>query len=263
MDKLKRGKLIYQPKGAAAEYAKWACNLYNGCSNRCEYCYNRHSQGSKLLGKDEPTIKGGMSEEEALDLFKKEFYKFEEDIKRDGGLFFNFVSDPCIPETFELNFWCIDWCVINRVPVILLTKNADWIYSALWQWLFTFMGDLDIKYLINFGFTLTGRDDLEPGASSNKKRIESIACLDNWGFRTWASIEPIIDPFTSYDMFKQALPYCEEFRFGLNSLKMDYSKSLIREFKLAVEEANQEYGRKLVWKESVLRFIEEKKYGKD
>ena len=105
---------------------------------------------------------------------------------------------------------------------------------------------------------MTGRDDLELGASSNKKRLEAISGLDNWGFRTWASIEPIIDPFTSYDMFKQALPYCEEFRFGLNSLKKDYSKSMIREFKWAVEEANQEYGRKLVWKESIRKFIEEK-----
>jgi len=26
------GKIIYQPKGAAAEYSEWAANLYNGCS---------------------------------------------------------------------------------------------------------------------------------------------------------------------------------------------------------------------------------------
>lgn len=256
METKKRGKLIYQPSGAAAEYAKWACNLYNGCSNKCEYCYNRHSQGKNLLGKDDPTIKGGMSEFEVYSIFCKELSKFKDDIIRDGGLFFSFVSDPCIPETMELNLRCIKHCICNYVPVLMLTKNADWIYSALWHGLFTFMGDLDIKYLINFGFTLTGRDDLEPGASSNKKRLEAIAGLDNWGFRTWASIEPIIDPFTSYDMFKQALPYCEEFRFGLNSLKKNYTKHQIIDFKAKVEEANQEYGCKLVWKESVRKFIE-------
>lgn len=26
-----RGALIYQPQGAAGEYAKWAINLYHGC----------------------------------------------------------------------------------------------------------------------------------------------------------------------------------------------------------------------------------------
>ena len=30
------GTLIYQPKGPAGEYAKWAINLCNGCSNGCE-----------------------------------------------------------------------------------------------------------------------------------------------------------------------------------------------------------------------------------
>lgn len=36
-----KGALIYQPQGAAGEYAKWAINLYHGCSNGCTYCYNR------------------------------------------------------------------------------------------------------------------------------------------------------------------------------------------------------------------------------
>ena len=36
-----KGSLIYQPQGAAGEYAKWAINLYHGCSNGCTYCYNR------------------------------------------------------------------------------------------------------------------------------------------------------------------------------------------------------------------------------
>ena len=251
-----RGKLIYQPKGAAAEYSKWACNLYNGCSNKCEYCYNRHSQGKKLLGKDIATIKGGMSKQDAYELFRKDLNKFKDEIRRDGGLFFNFVSDPCIPETRVLNFWCIEWCVFNRVPVVLLTKNADWIYSALWQGLFTMMGELEMKILIQIGFTLTGRDDLEPGASTNRQRIAAMADLDEWGFRTWASIEPIIDPDMSFEMFKQALPFCEEFRFGLNRLKNGYTRNGIREFKENVEEANQEYGRKLVWKESIRKFIE-------
>nr|DAM65128.1 MAG TPA: hypothetical protein [Caudoviricetes sp.] len=30
-----KGALIYQPQGAAGEYAKWAINLYHGCSNGC------------------------------------------------------------------------------------------------------------------------------------------------------------------------------------------------------------------------------------
>lgn len=29
---------IYQPKGKAGEYAKYAVNFYVGCSNDCDYC---------------------------------------------------------------------------------------------------------------------------------------------------------------------------------------------------------------------------------
>lgn len=252
----KRGKLIYQPSGAAAEYAKWACNLYNGCSNRCEYCYNRHSQGKSLLGKDDPTIKGGMSFDDAYELFKKELSKYKDDIIRDGGLFFNFVSDPCIPETMELNFRCIEHCVKNYVHVVLLTKNAEWIYNELWQSMFDMVSYLDIKYLFSFGFTLTGCDDLEHGASTNEQRLDAMRYLYEKGFYTWASIEPIIDPMKSLEMFKKAQPFCYTFRFGLNSLKKDYIKEDIREFKARIEVENEENYRSLIWKESVRKFIE-------
>ena len=33
------GKAIYQPKGKASEYSKYAVNFYNGCSADCDYCY--------------------------------------------------------------------------------------------------------------------------------------------------------------------------------------------------------------------------------
>lgn len=50
-----KGALIYQPKGAAGEYAKWAINLYHGCSNGCTYCYNRRGVLSHVFG-DKPEL---------------------------------------------------------------------------------------------------------------------------------------------------------------------------------------------------------------
>ena len=256
MNTNKRGKLIYQPSGAAAEYAKWACNLYNGCSNRCEYCYNRHSQGKNLLGKDKPTIKGGMDIDEAFDLFKIELDRFRIDIVDDGGLFFNFVSDPCLPKTLPLNAVCIEHCIYNDVPVIMLTKMANWVYSKQWELVFEHINEVQKKNIIKFGFTLTGRDDLEKGASSNINRISTMAQLSAWNYHTWASIEPIIDVDSSFEIFKKTLPFCEEYRFGLNSMKKNYTKQQIINFKARVEYANKPFGRKLVWKESVRKFIE-------
>lgn len=50
-----KGALIYQPQGAAGEYAKWAINLYNGCYNGCTYCYNRRGVLSHIFG-DKPEL---------------------------------------------------------------------------------------------------------------------------------------------------------------------------------------------------------------
>ena len=50
-----KGALIYQPQGAAGEYAKWAINLYHGCSNGCTYCYNRRGVLSHVFG-DKPEL---------------------------------------------------------------------------------------------------------------------------------------------------------------------------------------------------------------
>ena len=35
--------VIYQPRGKAREYNPLACNLYIGCSHRCNYCYAPHA----------------------------------------------------------------------------------------------------------------------------------------------------------------------------------------------------------------------------
>lgn len=255
METKKRGKLIYQPSGKAGEYAAWACNLYNGCSNKCEYCYNRHGRGKAILGKDKPTIKGGMSIQEAYNLFCIELERYKLDIMRERSLFFSFVSDPCLPETIKLNVMCISRCIDNYIPVTILTKNADFIRDNDWRLLLQYTCIFGKSKSIQFGFTLTGCDELEPGASSNDQRIDTMRFLWDTGFSTWASIEPIIDLEKSFDMFEKTLPFCAEYRFGLNSLKKNYTKQEVIDFKNRVEEANKPYGRMLVWKESVQKFI--------
>ena len=40
---------IYEPKGAAREYAELACNLYTGCNHGCLYCY---APGRRFMFKD-------------------------------------------------------------------------------------------------------------------------------------------------------------------------------------------------------------------
>jgi DNA repair photolyase len=52
-------KVIYEPSGAAREYATLALNIYKGCTHGCKYCYNntRWNKG-KFLEDPAPASKG-------------------------------------------------------------------------------------------------------------------------------------------------------------------------------------------------------------
>ena len=235
--------LIYQPKGKAREYSPWACNLYNGCTNRCTYCYNRKGVACKLLGKDDVTPKKDASVEQ----FTKELLKHKEQIIADGkGLFFSFVSDPFLEETWYLNMKCAEVAISNGVKCVFLSKGV--LHSSMMKMFSSH------KDMVKVGYTLTGCDELEPGAISNKCRIQSIAMLNSIGVKTWASIEPVIDIEKSYNMMTEAYHEgCREFKIGLLSGKKNYTKDQVLDFYNAVCFAFSDC--EIYWKDSVMNFI--------
>lgn len=258
-------KIIYQPKGKAKEYSPWAANFYNGCSNKCDYCYNRHCQAKALLGKDEPTLKKSLNIFNVIDTFKKELAKYREQIIADGkGLFFNFVSDPMLPETRLVNIACIMHAMQAGVPCVVLTKRADW-YN-MWR---DELGKDDMrnfelaKKMVKFGFTLTGCDELEPGASTNIERLSLMKTLHIDGYTVWASIEPIIIIHRSLYVIEQAAPYCDEFKVGLLSGKKDYAPNDIRDVMCNIARLQDCHHFKLTYKDSIYNFIKGEKNEKD
>jgi DNA repair photolyase len=209
--KLFHGKSIYQPAGKAAEYSSWAVNFYNGCSARCEYCYNRHGRSAKIVGGDFPTLKKSLVDEKtARTIFIKEVDKNINELQK-HGLFFNFVSDPCLKETIELNFGAIHYCRNRRIPVKLLTKQIWWVNNFIHSFPSDLYGNISI------GFTLTGFDKLEPGAATNKERILAGRKLSEAGFKVWFSIEPIIDFDTSFQMIDNSIEFAQLYKIGLKS----------------------------------------------
>ena len=241
-------KLIYQPKGKAREYSPWACNLYNGCTNNCTYCYNKKGVGSKLLGKEEVTLKSGFkSNYEAYQTFTIELKKFKDAILADGkGLFFNFVSDPFLEETWELNYLCALYALTKNVPCVFLSKKRPTeTMISLFQ---------IYNHLVKVGFTLTGMDELEPNADTNAERINAIGKLESGGVHTWASIEPIINVWRSFYMMTRAYDKgCREFKIGVLSGKKDYTPREVLLFKQNVEKAFPDCT--ILWKESLLEYM--------
>lgn len=247
------GKAIYKPKGKAGEYSEWACNFFTGCSNNCDYCFCKRGVMSHVWS-DEPKLKKCFKDENhAIDVFRKELLANLKDLRK-TGLFFSFTTDPMIPgKTFGLTLEAIHYALIMGVPIQILTKRADWIHRDTWVRMQDFFKEHAKNIAI--GFTLTGRDDLEPGASPHAERISAMAYCHNQGFHTFASIEPIVDIVCSEVAMSDALPYCELFKVGLMSGGAKPDKY---DLKRLVERWNNRLdnlGKKVYWKQSVEDYL--------
>lgn len=215
------GKALYTPKGAAREYAAVGCNLYTGCKHDCFYCYLKRGVLSHAMGGTEIKLKSCFKDDiHAGTVFDNELKKHLPYLQK-VGIFFSFSTDPLISETRDLTKRCVFTANRNGVPVKLLTKNADFVHDEVfmsWLKLHDFR-----KNLVAFGFTLTGHDEMEQFASYNADRIAAMKELHEMGFKTFASIEPIIDVPSSLDMIKQTVKFCDLYKVGLRSgVKKDY-----------------------------------------
>ena len=242
-------KTIYQPSGKAGEYSAWACNPYVGCPNECEYCFNRYGRNAAVVGGTEVRLRKALGDEKtAYSIFCSDLLKWRSEIIASGSyLHFTFVSDPCLPETIDLTWRCITFALSQGVPVQVLTKRADWLgHPAVQEALTKYPDNLKV------GFTLTGRDDLEPNASPNAERIEAMRKLhDELGVTTWASIEPIITPSLSFSMITQSMSFCDHYKIGIRSGQREYTPGDIRDFIRKVTGLGL---KSVMWKKSLIAF---------
>lgn len=250
------GKAIYQPSGKAKEYSEWACNFYTGCSNDCDYCYCKRGIMSPVWDKKPHLKKCFVNPKHAIEVFCRELDACAEFIG-EKGLLFSFTTDPLLPETRDLTFEAMEEALLLNIPVKILTKRSDWLDEFLRRTEIEKSLYGKIRSLIAFGFTLTGADELESGASTNNERIEAMKKLHDMGFKTFASIEPVIDPHKSSDMMYQTLGFCDLYKIGLISGKGKefYDKSVVFKFFEWLKELSS-MGYKIYPKDSLLAYVE-------
>lgn len=252
-----KGALIYQPQGAAGEYAKWAINLYHGCSNGCTYCYNRRGVLSHVFG-DKPELAAPIvktrdkylnwymkensltahdaipqkvirdaTDTAAIEIVAKDIMRIEEDvIREDGGIFFSFTCDPFDPDIDADMLRMIVFVLLDcQIPVTILTKNVDWLEIDKWKDFLEPDTDYpdDLLRDLTIGFTITGKDKLEPGAPSTEKRIEALRKLhDEYKIKTFVSLEPITSLAAASEVIKKTYEIADEIRIGAQSpIKID------------------------------------------
>lgn len=218
-----KGKAIYNPSGKAAEYAKWACNFYTGCSNDCDYCYCKRGVMSHVWTTTPQLKKCFKDEAHAMEVFEKELMQNLPELQK-HGLFFSFTTDPMLEETHKLTWEASCFAMENDVPVKILTKCVG-------KWVDQLCTEVHSSWkdLLVIGFTLTRHDEKEKGASTNQERIESIKDIHNAGFKTFASIEPIINIVHSKLMIERSAGYCHLYKIGLESGKK-YDKEELVDF---------------------------------
>ena len=250
-----KGALIYQPQGVAGEYAKWAINLYHGCSNGCTYCYNRRGVLSHVFG-DKPELAAPIikSRDRQINYFL-ELKKLTAhnpipdvvienctniairswiyiDTKRigvsrlieDGGVFMSFTCDPLDAEDNVQNYtlYAVKRLLKYGIPATLLTKNVAWLKEDNWKKLLKeypkHICCSTHHALLTIGFTITGKDELEPNAPSTEKRIEALRKLhDEYKIKTFVSLEPIIDLHSASEVIKKTYKITDEIRIGAQS----------------------------------------------
>jgi len=193
---------IYVPRGKAGEYAPLAANLYKGCSHGCKYCYApacTYQEREQFL-KAIPRAK----------ILEQLWTDIKKPIPRQPVLL-SFTSDPYQPieDDYKITRKAIQILHHGNFPVIILTKGGR-------------RAERDFNLLRpddQVGATLTFINDSdsltwEPGAALPKERLAMLKHAKEHGLRTWASIEPVIDPEQSLELIRVSAPYVDEFKVG-------------------------------------------------
>lgn len=212
-------KILSRPRGNAEEYGRWSVNPYKGCLHGCTYCYLKKGAWANGLGGDMPQMKAHVKDDNhAFHIAMCEIIEHCDEIIRDGGLFMTFTSDPLTEQTRDLSLRIANECqvYVGDIPVVMLTKAVGFWNSRDYYALRAAVRTTPEHTPVAFGWTLTGHDELEPNAPSNEARLRDMSIVSQDGFKTWASIEPVIDFPSSLRMIEQALDAgCQHFKIGL------------------------------------------------
>lgn len=198
-------KAIYEPKGAALEYAPLACNLFRGCMHGCRYCYvpgvlRMDRQQFHAETEPRPGILEALERDaKALNL------AFDT-----RPVHLCFTCDPFGNHGHhEVTRNALDILNDHDRSVIVLTKGA--LHASDWHK----CQDADCR----FGVSLVWADDAkraewEPHAASVAERVNNLRVADGLGLSTWVSMEPVIEPDECMAALELVLPYADVIKVG-------------------------------------------------
>jgi DNA repair photolyase len=213
--------LIYTPAGKAREYSPLALNIYNGCDFGCKYCY------TKIISKNENSNQVAKEREDFLIKLSRELKKN----KYLEQILLSFMCDPyCDNELngqhlFPLTQHALKQLNNNNCLVAVLTKSGTRCLRDLE--IFKTFGNR-----IKVGATLTLIDEnqskeIEPNAASPAERIEMLKILHDNNIKTFASMEPVIDPAQSLQLIEKTINFTDGYKIGkMNHFESKFCNSI-------------------------------------
>jgi hypothetical protein len=210
--------VIYEPQGAALEYAELAANLYRGCSHACRFCY-----APSVLRKSGTSLESFRHDVQPRPDVIRQFARDCRKLAEAGctkRILLSFTTDPYQPAEREhrltrqalqlLNEHGLPWqvCTKNGLQAMeddlsLFTAGGGWLGQTI-----LFTDDAD-------------RQLWEPGASRIADRLQALKIAHEAGLRAWVSLEPVIDPDQALELIEHAAPYVHTWKIGrLNHLHL-------------------------------------------
>lgn len=222
-------KSIYVSEGPALEYSPFSLNLHNGCSHDCQYCYAK----KRFIGTCETRVK------------KSSLANIESDLKGWQGerkpVHLTFQGDPYdlgrqdnseVRKALEL------FRKYNH-PFQVLTKGGT---KAVQD--FDLYGPTD-----RFGSTLTFLNDVdsmkwEPAAALPGDRIEALRQAHSRKIKTWASLEPVIDPAQTLALIEATHDFVDHYGVGKMNHNPEIEKNIDwPKFRADAEALLKKYGK--------------------
>jgi DNA repair photolyase len=197
--------IIYQPAGRAEEYSPLAANLYRGCEHGCLYCF----APSATWTKRKDFHKNVAPRKDVLKWLERNAPKYS-----GQEVLMCFTCDPYTPCENQHGVTREAIKILHRhgVSVNLLTKGGQ-----------RAVRDFDLLSkrpgLSRIGATLTFDNEMdslkwEPKADTPANRIAMLRKAKEMGIKTWASLEPVIEPEQTLELIKMSAPYVDKYKVG-------------------------------------------------